>query len=224
MAFRIDLHTHSYGSPDGRMRAADYKKMLLSGKLDYIAITDHDTVEAAVAIKERLGDLGERIIVGQEITTANGEIIGLFLKHLVEPGQSIRKTTEAIHEQGGLVYVPHPFETVRKGVSLEALDSVSKQVDIVEVWNGRAVFQNKSHLARRWAKKHHVVGACSSDAHGKRGWGRTYTLVNRRPKPHNLVDLLSSARLKRKNVHIGIVYPKLNRVYKKIRGSGSLPA
>ena len=215
--FRIDLHTHSHGSPDGALTAEMYKRKLLSGKLDYIAITDHDRISFAKKIREGLGEeLGKRIIIGEEITTKSGELIGLFLQEKVMPGQTLRETAKAIRAQGGLVYVPHPFETVRKGVPKGALDDIADLVDIVETWNGRAVFQNKAKLARAWASTHAKAEASSSDAHGKKGWGRTFTTVSRRPKVDNLVELLKDGLQQRKTVHVGIVYPKLNRARKKV--------
>lgn len=216
--FRIDLHTHSYGSPDGSLTVEKYKKILLSGKLDYIAITDHDRISFAKKVKESLGEeLGKRIIVGEEITTKSGEIIGLFLQEKVLPGQTLRETAKAIRAQGGLVYVPHPFETVRKGVSRASLDDIADLVDIVETWNGRAVFQNKSRQAREWASLHAKAEASSSDAHGRKGWGRAYTSIARRPKADNLVEQLKDGLQRRKTVHVGVVYPKFNRVRKKLR-------
>src|SRR6266581_840040 len=120
--FKLDLHTHSQGSPDGGLTRGDYQRMLVSGKLDFIAVTDHDSIEFASALYEQLGS---QIIVGEEVTTANGELIGLYLKQRVLPGRSAVDTVELIHTQGGLVYVPHPFETVRKGLSLESLEEIA---------------------------------------------------------------------------------------------------
>lgn len=218
MSFRVDLHTHSYGSPDGKMTAKDYKKALLSGRLDYIAITDHDTISAAQEIKAELSeDLGKRIIVGEEITTKQGELIGLYLSEPVSPGQTLRETAKEIRAQGGFVYVPHPFETVRKGVGKGALDDIADLVDIVETWNGRAVFQNKSKQARDWASEHSKPEACSSDAHGKRGWGRSYSVIYRRPKKINLPELLADGLQRRRTVHLGVMYPKYNRVRKRLK-------
>src|SRR5882757_1674551 len=127
--YKIDLHTHSTASQDGSLRLDDYHKILKQGGLNYIAVTDHNTIEQALELQRTLA---EHIIVGEEITTLEGEVIGLYLSKLVPAGLSAKQTVQAIHEQGGLVYIPHPFETVRKGLSLEALDAIAQQVDIVE--------------------------------------------------------------------------------------------
>ena len=212
---KIDLHTHSIASPDGSLKMADYKKMLRGG-LDVIAITDHNTISFGKKVQ---AELGQNIIVGEEITTLKGEIIGLFLKHVVRPGLSPLETVKAIHNQDGLVYLPHPFETVRKGMKAEVLQEIIDHVDIIEVFNGRAVFQNRSAIARQWAKKYKKARAASSDAHGLYGWGRTYTLVKEVPKYDTLIDLLSTSDVnlseRRANL-LGVCYPKFNRLRKAI--------
>ena len=108
--YRIDLHCHSYGSHDGGLLASDIRAMLASNKLNTIAITDHDHIEAARKLK---AEFAEQIIIGEEITTSQGEIIGLFLKYKIKPMQSIYETINEIKSQGGLVYLPHPFDIIR---------------------------------------------------------------------------------------------------------------
>ncbi len=109
--FKVDLHTHSVASPDGGLTAQDYLQFLEKKDLQVIAITDHDTITFASDLQAQLG---VRIIVGEEITTTEGEIIGLFLSKGIPPGLSPEETIHRIRRQNGLVYIPHPFETVRK--------------------------------------------------------------------------------------------------------------
>jgi predicted metal-dependent phosphoesterase TrpH len=215
VSFRIDLHTHSYDSPDGGLTTDDYQNALKAKKLDYIAITDHDTIEAALQIKDRLGDLGERIIVGEEIATTDGEIIGLYLHSTIPEGMSPSQTVKAIHAQGGLVYIPHPFETVRSGISERSLKQIITEVDIIETHNGRAVFQNRAELAAKWAAEYGLAAAASSDAHGRHGWARTYTRIENVPERDTLAGILSSASYSKKTVGLGILYPKVNRIRNK---------
>lgn len=213
VSYRIDLHTHSYGSPDGSLKARDYQTLL--SRLDYIAITDHGTVKAAQHIKTELGEQGKRIIVGEEIKTTDGEIIGLYLKKTIPQGLSPQATVAAIRTQGGLVYVPHPFETVRSGISEASLEKIIADVDIIEVWNGRAVFQNRAELAVKWSTRHNLAAAASSDAHGVYGWGRTYSIIHTIPTHATLVALLKQASYSKKTVGLGILYPNINRIRKK---------
>ncbi|MET1033587.1 MAG: PHP domain-containing protein, partial [Candidatus Saccharimonadales bacterium] len=121
-----------------------------------------------------------------------------------------------IHAQGGLVYIPHPFETMRKGLSYETLQGIAKHVDIMEVHNGRAIFQNFSGQATAWALEHGVPGASSSDAHGVAGWGRTYTVIGKTPTRKNLVGQLQKAAYAHRfpGLH-GMLYPKINRWQKR---------
>jgi len=209
--YKVDLHTHSKASPDGFLSVSDYERMLTTKRLDVIAVTDHDTITFAQQLHEHLGD---SIIVGEEITALEGELIGLFLHDAVPPGLSATETAKRIHDQGGLVYVPHPFETARKGIRLDVLDQLAGQVDIVETYNGRTL-QDHGTQAAAWAKAHHVPGASSSDAHGRRGWGNTHSTVSEHPTRDTLMTLLWDARLTTKSTGVvGRLYPKLNRLRK----------
>lgn len=211
---KIDFHTHSTASPDGGLCLEYYRKALSSGRLDYAAITDHDTVGSAQKIQR---ELGEQIIVGEEISSLDGHIIGLYLTHAVEPGLSAAETIAAIHAQDGLVYIPHPLETVRHGLALEVLNVCADGIDIIEGYNGRAFFQNKSREAIAWAAEHHKPTAAGSDAHGRFGWPRTYTELPEAPTRENLVDVLTKARcVYRPPLYAAVLYPKFNRLRHKI--------
>lgn len=187
--------------------------MLQSGRLDFIAITDHNTTDMAKQIRAELGD---RIIVGEEIMTREGELIGLYLSETIPSSLSALETVQRIREQDGLVYVPHPFETVRKGMSDDVLQSILPYIDLIEVQNGRAVFQDASEKAEQWAREHDVPGVASSDAHGFSGWGKTYTVLSKTPNRQNLVQLMRDASYKRGFPGLyGMLYPKLNRWKKR---------
>lgn len=211
---KIDLHTHSNASPDGGISPEEYAEAIEKGHLDYIAVTDHDTIELAQHLHNTYGSA---IIVGEEITCLEGELIGLFLKQVVKPGQTALATAQEIAKQGGLVYVPHPLESVRKGLPAETLEVISKHVDIVEVHNGRAVFQNRGPQAHTWARLHRKPVAASSDAHGAKGLGTTYSVVSGAPTAKNLPELLIKAHfvVKRPPLHT-LLYPKYHRARKKL--------
>lgn len=216
MGYKVDFHTHSVASPDGALREQDYERIFALGSLDCIAVTDHNTTKKALEMHKIFGD---RIIVGEEITSRDGEIIGLYLAKTVAPGLSAQETVRRIKEQGGLVYVPHPFETVRKGLALADLNEIAKDVDIVEAYNGRAVFQNRSSQALAWAGEYNTAAAASSDSHGRIGWGKTYTVLESLPTRKNLLGLLENAQY----IHAwpgvrGVLYPKFNRIRKRAAG------
>lgn len=213
MSIKVDFHTHSQISPDGALSALNYRRALERGVLDCIAVTDHNDITMAKQLKKAFGD---HIIIGEEITTNQGEIIGLFLKEVVKPHMSAKETVKAIHDQGGLVYIPHPFETVRSGINIDVLDTISSGVDVLEVHNGRAIFQDKSKAALEWATKNNVPGAAASDSHGPAGWGKTYTVLSDIPTRETLLELLGDAVFKRGFPGVrGISYPKYNRLRKK---------
>ncbi len=202
-------------SPDGGVTADQYEAALNSNLLDVIAVTDHNHVDFAIGLKQRLGD---RIIVGEEIMTTSGEIIGLFLEKLVRPGLSPQETIQHIKDQGGLVYVPHPFESVRHGVHPGVLEELIDHIDIMEVCNGRAFLQNRSAQAAIWAKLNRVLGAASSDAHGVRGLGKTYTQTRELPKQDDMLKILSHGIpvTDRPGVR-SLLYPKYHVLRKKIK-------
>lgn len=212
--FKIDLHTHSASSPDGGITLRQYRGALKTGLLDCIAITDHNSIDFATRARE---ELGERIIVGEEIMTTMGEIIGLFLDEPISPGQPPEETIAAIRAQDGLVYIPHPFETIRKGLHPAALEMIQTDVDVIEACNGRAFLQNRSQQAVVWAKLNNVPAAASSDAHGLRGLGRTFTAVSDMPNRDNLIALLAGSTLHTRRPKVrGLLYPKYHRMRKKL--------
>lgn len=213
---KIDLHTHSVGSPDGGLTGEDYRRVLENGQLDYVAITDHGTVEMALKIQQELGELGKRVIIGEEIKTTDGELIGLYLTETIPEGLTPAETVQAIRDQNGVVYVPHPFETVRSGIGYDSLQGIMEHVDIIEVYNGRAYFQDFGLRAALLAKQNQKALSAASDAHGRHGWGRTATIVSDATTRENLVEQLQNGSLQTRRVGLGILYPKLNRLKKKL--------
>ncbi len=208
---KVDLHTHSSASPDGSLRAADYERLLSAGTLDCIAVTDHNRIDTALELQQRFG---ERIIIGEEISTTEGELVGLYLHEAIPAGLSAVDTAQAIHDQNGLVYVPHPFETFRHGIRLDDLNAIAGHVDIIETCNGRTM-QDRGQAAISWAEQHAVPGAASSDAHGPRGWGNTYSQLSELPSRATLLTLLRSASHGTGSTGlVGRLYPKLNRLRK----------
>ena len=210
--YRLDLHTHSTRSRDGSINADQYKKVLKQKLLDYVAITDHNHISFAVQLQK---ELGKHIIVGEEINTKEGEVIGLFLKERITRDQSALNTVKAIKKQGGLVYIPHPFETVRSGLPKKVLENIIEHVDIIEVFNGRALFQNKGPQATTFARINSVASTASSDAHGVKGLGTVHTIIQKAPTAKNLVDQLATAKLVMKRPPLKtLLYPKANRIRK----------
>lgn len=212
--YKIDLHTHSIISPDGGITATQYERILERGILDYIAITDHNETRFAKQLHKTLGD---KIIVGEEIKTKQGEMIGLFLTETVKSGMSAAQTAVRIHDQGGLVLIPHPFEILRKGIQVADLETIISNVDIIEVFNGRGRWRGKAKQAESFSKKYHLAGSANSDAHGFPGLGKTYSVISYVPNAQTLSYLLQEGKLTQAYAPIWtFLYPAFHRVRNKI--------
>jgi predicted metal-dependent phosphoesterase TrpH len=164
-----DLHSHSRASFDS---LADPRRMIERARslgLTHLAITDHERIDGA----RRAADLAPddlQVIVGEEIRTRDGDLIGLFLEEVVASGYSAAETAAAIREQGGLVGLPHPFDGLRAsggsraGTGEEALAALASAVDFVEAHNARA-YRGANPAAAAFAARHELPGVASSDAH-----------------------------------------------------------
>ena len=211
---KLDLHTHSVASNDGGIKTNEYIRAIETKLIDVIAITDHNRIDFAIDIQKKYPN---NIIVGEEIMTLEGEIIGLFLTKKVEPDMSLEQTIAEIKNQGGLCYVPHPIEKLRNGISWDNLNKIKDLVDIIEIGNGRALNKTNYRKLVSWALLNHIGTASSSDAHGKRGLGKSYTNVSKMPtNPKNLLEYLdSSVTIIKYPSLIEVLYPKYNRMKNK---------
>jgi predicted metal-dependent phosphoesterase TrpH len=209
---KIDLHTHSIASPDGGISEQQYGELLERQIIDYIAITDHNRIDFAKKMQKKFG---QKIIVGEEILTDEGELVGLFLKEQISPGLTPLETAQQIRAQGGVVYVPHPFETIRKGLTADTMHSIADYIDIVESHNGRAFMQNRTQTAIKWAQDNSKASVASSDAHGISGVGYAYTLLENPPNANTLLREIKSGKIhwSRPPLHT-LLYPKINRLKK----------
>jgi predicted metal-dependent phosphoesterase TrpH len=160
---RVDLHSHTHRSHDS---ATSYKALVGACRrrsIDVIAITDHNRIEGALEFRDTAGF---RCIVGEEIRTTEGEIIGLFLEEFIPPHLSPEETIAEIKRQGGVVYVPHPFDRIRRSViKTEALHRVASLVDAVEVLNARLHSASQNADALRFAQERGLLQGAGSDAH-----------------------------------------------------------
>lgn len=138
---RTEFHVHTKASHDSLMSRRSLLRRCRRTGVDCLAITDHNEIKGALECKPWLEAHGVAVIVGEEIFTSKGEIIGLWLKERVEPGLTPEETVAEISRQGGAVYVPHPYDEKRHRTVLdrEALIRVAPVVDCIEVHNGRNI-------------------------------------------------------------------------------------
>ncbi|WP_370576016.1 PHP domain-containing protein [Methanomethylovorans sp.] len=160
---KFDLHAHSKYSPKcGYMEPKVIVKLAQKKGLYGIAITDHDTIKGALKTKE-YADKDLRVIIGSEVMTSRGEVIGLFLSDEIRSTDFIG-VVEEIHDQNGVAIVPHPFDTLRRS-ALWPTENDVKYLDGVEGFNARNVYQKSNMDAVEFGKKYKLAITAGSDAH-----------------------------------------------------------
>ena len=169
---KADFHMHTHFSPDSETDPDKLVKRCLKVGLELIAVTDHNTIEGALKVK----DLAPfPVIIGEEIKTSAGEITGLFLKETIPAGLSPIDTAHRIKDQGGLVSLPHPFDRFRSEViDGKAINELIPLLDIVEIFNSRNNLSADDRKAEKFAKEHNLLTSGVSDAHTLMELGRTY--------------------------------------------------
>jgi predicted metal-dependent phosphoesterase TrpH len=158
--------------------------------LSPIFLTDHDGIDGARSLVEA----GKAVIVGEEILTTEGELIGLFLKEQVPARLSPEEAIAAIKEQGGLVYLEHPYDTSRRNLREEAIERIAGQIDIVEVFNGRSQLE----INRRAEELRSTLGVAAgagSDAHTLREIGSVYMEMEAFDGAHDFLAKLRSGKV-----------------------------
>jgi len=137
-----------------------------------IALCDHGTAEGALKMREIAPF---PVIVAEEVLTPYGEIMGLFLEETIPSGLSVAETISCIRAQGGLVCIPHPFDTFRhSALRRQIIEEIADQIDIFEVLNARGVLGRDSAKAEAFAAKHGIIPSAGSDAHTPREIGNAY--------------------------------------------------
>src|SRR5207244_11157536 len=191
---RLDMHMHTEYSRDSRVALASFAELARKAELGSVCITDHDTIEGGLRLREM--NTGLQVIVGEEITTAEGEVVGLYLERRISPGHSAEKTVAMIHEQGGLAYVPHPFRrNRRRHLRRSVLERLVPAIDIVEVFNAREVVSSSNVRALEFARAHDLPGGVGSDSHRPIEIGRAYVDVAPFVGPQELLVALREGKV-----------------------------
>jgi len=170
---KADLHVHTRYSKDSTSPTEKVVQRCIELGINCVAITDHDCIGGALEVK---GIAPFKVIVGEEVLTSSGEIIGLFLTEEIPPHLSAKETVARIKSQGGLVCIPHPFDRFRPHSRLhrDALERIMPDVDLVEVFNSRTLLKRDIARAVELARSYGLPGTAGSDAHVTQEIGRAY--------------------------------------------------
>ncbi|MEZ5126559.1 MAG: glycosyltransferase [Thermoleophilia bacterium] len=193
-----DFHIHSHHSKDCVMPVAAILERAREVGLDVVAITDHDTAAGGLEARKIAGRYGVRVIVGEEVKTSEGEVVGLFLDETIPGGMSFAETIAAIKRQGGIVYVPHPFDRLHTIPSPSVLRANVADIDVVEVFNSRLAFPGFNELAERFAQRYRIPAAAGSDSHVLPGIGTALCGMDDFEGAHDFVAALAESRVVRR--------------------------
>jgi glycosyltransferase involved in cell wall biosynthesis len=195
----VDLHMHTDHSSDC---ATPVDVLLASARdagLGAIAVTDHNEISGAFDARAKAAEFGVKVIVAEEVKTAEqGEVIGLFLEEKIPRGMTLAETIAAIRAQGGLVYVPHPFDRLHSVPDYEHLLAVVEDIDALEVFNPRVAISAFNEEAVRFAAKYRIVGGAGSDAHVPQGLGSVRIRMRGFDGPEEFLESLRDADIVRK--------------------------
>jgi predicted metal-dependent phosphoesterase TrpH len=196
MRYFVDLHCHTSSSFDCLASPGSQVRAALNRGLTHLAITDHDRIEGALRARDAAPE-GLTVIVGEEVRTADGDLIALFLEHAVEPGRPARETIEEVRAQGGLVGIPHPFDRYRGSMLKDPrLEAMGPLVDWVEAHNARVVGGSGNEKAAAFARELGLPGVAVSDAHSTLEVGVAYTALDVDPStPEGLLAALTNVEL-----------------------------
>src|SRR2546425_988230 len=209
---RVALHNHTHYSPDSILSPRRFVHECRRRGINCPAVTDHNTIRGALAVRE-LADF--QVIIGEEIRSADGEIIGLFLEEDIPRGLPVGETIERVKAQGGLVGIPHPFDHLRLALREATMTNVIDQIDFIETLNARVVFPSHNEKARAFALEHAKPMSAGSDAHSPWEVGRAYGEMRRFCDTEDFLPALRHARLAGRLstplVHLISRYAKLRR-------------
>lgn len=191
---RVDLHSHTMWSGDSTTTPDEFAAAVESAALDVVCITDHHAVRGAQELASRLRC---RVVVGEEMRTRAGELIGLFLAERIPVGLSPTDTARAIRDQGGIVYVPHPFDPMRRNLHESALVDLARcgLVDAIEVLNAKTSLASLNRRAAEFASEHDLAAGAGSDAHVPDGLGAAYVEMPDFDGPGDFLAKLREGRI-----------------------------
>ena len=194
-----DLHLHTSWSHDCSIEVDDLLDHAEAEGLGAIAVTDHNVIGGALEAAEKVRGRRLTVIPGEEVKTADqGEVIGLFLREEIPRGMSFGGTIEAIRAQGGLVYLPHPFDRMHAIPDSRTLHRHLTDIDVLEVYNARLLFEGFNDEALRFARKYNLTMGAGSDAHVLQGVGTGALRMRAFRDPEEFMISLKTAEVLRR--------------------------
>jgi len=176
-----DLHCHTSASFDSLSKPEQVARTAGERGLTHLAITDHDRIEGALRARDA-APAGLLVIIGQEVRTTTGDLIALYVDKPIRPGLAPYEAAQAVHDQGGVVGLAHPFDRFRSGAGRKGwegeLERVIPELDYVEAWNARLIAGDGNSRAAEFAKEHGLAGVAASDAHTIMEVGVAYTILD----------------------------------------------
>ena len=215
---KVEFHCHSIYSKDGMIALDDLLDLAKKRGIDRLAITDHNTTRGAFLAKELDP---QRVIVGEEILTTRGELLGYFLQEEIPAGLEPQEALKRLRDQGAFISVSHPFDLQRKGWQMQDLLKIIPYVDAIEVFNSRCLSNLTNQAAANFAAEKKLKGTVGSDAHIPYELGRSTLNL---PEFNSAEDLRSVigqgeplTRLSPFWVHFGSTFAKFAKKFGKLK-------
>lgn len=210
---RVDMHVHTRSSPDSLNPPGGILAAMNAKGIGRVVICDHNRLDGALRLRDRAPD---RVLVGEEVKTREGpDVIGIFLTEEIPRGTPVRETCQRIREQGGVVYMPHPFDTRRSGAG-NLLDELAELVDVVEAHNARTFRLELNQRGEEWAVGAGKLLGAGSDAHTLAEIGAAFVEVPPfEPNRESFLRALGAGRVAGRGTSSPMV--ALSSTYAKVR-------
>lgn len=212
---RVDMHVHTRVSSDCLTRFEALLAAMDAAGMDRVVVSDHNAIEGALRMRELAP---ERVLVGEEVKTREGpDLIGIFLTEAIPKDTPLVETAERIRAQGGVVYVPHPFDTRRRGGGA-LLETIAHLVDVVEAHNARTWKAGVNEQGEAWARARGLLLGAGSDAHTPGEVGSAYVEVPPfEPNRDSFLAALAAGRVAARGVSSPVVsvystYAKVHKI------------
>ena len=192
---RVEFHVHTTTSACYCLTNEQILEKTKKNKTNYLIITDHNSIEGALRCRDFLekSESKTKVIIGEEVATQDGEIIGFFLQNKIQKGMSAKETVEEILKQKGLVAIPHPFDRLRHKAINKNIEKVLEFRPLIEIFNARVIFPWENEKAKQFSEKHNLPVLVGSDAHLESELGNTFMEMEDFSGPRDFLEKIKKA-------------------------------